>query len=55
MPEDVREPMRLQKYLARSGCGGRRRCEEFILDGHVCVNGDIVSELDTKVRSEEHI
>ena len=49
MPEDAFEPIRLQKYLARSGCGGRRRCEEFILEGRVCVNGVVVTELGTKV------
>lgn len=41
--------MRLQKYLARSGKGGRRRCEQMIADGRVCVNGAIITEMGTQV------
>ena len=44
--------MRLQKYLARSGCGGRRRCEAFIAEGRVSVNGAIVTEMGTQVDPE---
>ena len=31
--------MRLQKYLADSGAASRRKCEEYIKDGRVTVNG----------------
>ncbi len=41
--------VRLQKYLAECGLGSRRKCEEFIGTGLVKVNGDIVTELGTKV------
>ena len=44
-----KEPMRLQKYLARSGVASRRASEAIILDGRVCVNGVVVNELGTKV------
>ena len=40
---------RLQKYLANQGIGSRRKCEQYILDGRVKVNGVIVTELGTKV------
>ena len=37
-------PMRMQRYLARSGLGSRRKCEELIDDGRVTLNGKVVSE-----------
>ena len=39
---------RLQKYLANSGIASRRKCEEYILQGKVKVNGKIVKELGVK-------
>lgn len=44
------EEMRLQKYLARSGVASRRASETLVLEGHVSVNGTVVTELGTKVR-----
>ncbi len=44
-----REPMRLQKYLARSGVASRRACENLIVAGRVSVNGAVKTELGTKV------
>ena len=46
---------RLQKYLANNGIAARRKCEEFILDGRVKVNGRIVTELGTKVDPEKDV
>lgn len=40
---------RLQKFLARSGVGSRRRCEELIAAGLVRVNGRVVREMGFKV------
>ncbi len=40
---------RLQKILAHAGIASRRKCEELIVDKRVRVNGNIVSELGTKV------
>ncbi len=40
---------RLQKYLANCGVASRRKCEEYILQGKVSVNGKIVKELGTKI------
>ncbi len=44
---------RLQKYLANNGVGSRRKCEQYILDGRVMVNGIIIRELGTKINPDE--
>lgn len=46
---------RLQKYMARCGIASRRKCEEYILDGKVKVNGHTVSELGTKVTENDEV
>lgn len=43
---------RLQKYLANNGVAARRKCEEYILEGKVKVNGKVVTELGTKINPE---
>lgn len=40
---------RLQKYIADCGIASRRKAEELILKGLVKVNGEVVTELGTKV------
>ena len=42
--------MRLQKYLAACGVGSRRKCEEYIQQGRVSVNGETVTVLGTKIK-----
>lgn len=44
---------RLQKYLAESGVASRRKCEEYILQGKIKVNGQVVKELGTKVNADK--
>ena len=44
---------RLQKYLANCGVASRRKCEEYILEGKVKVNGEIVTGLGTKINAEK--
>lgn len=46
------EKIRLQKFLASNGVASRRKCEELIQQGKVKVNGEIVTELGTKVKPE---
>ncbi|MBU5669170.1 rRNA pseudouridine synthase [Peptoniphilus sp. MSJ-1] len=41
--------MRLQKFMAHAGAASRRKCEEFIKEGLVKVNDEVVTELGTKV------
>jgi len=47
------EEIRLQKYMANSGLASRRKCEEYILQGKVKVNGKVVTELGTKIIPEK--
>lgn len=42
-------PMRLQKFLARAGVASRRGSENLMSAGRVCVNGQVVTELGSKV------
>ncbi len=46
---DPNEPIRLNKYLANAGVCSRREADEFIQAGVVSVNGEVVTELGTKV------
>ena len=46
---------RLQKIIANSGYCSRRKAEELISKGQVYVNGEMVTELGTKVSGNEDI
>ena len=51
---DPNEPIRLNKFLANAGICSRREADAFIQAGVVKVNGEVVTELGTKVsRSDE--
>lgn len=41
--------MRLQKYLALSGVASRRNSEKLIAEGHVAVNGHVITEMGVQV------
>ena len=41
--------IRLQKYMALCGVSSRRAAEKMIAEGRVSVNGDVVTEMGTKV------
>ncbi len=47
--------IRLQLYMARSGAGSRRKCEEFIAEGRVRINGSTVTAQGSKVSEEDQI
>ena len=42
-------PMRLQRYLARAGAASRRGAENLMTAGRVRVNGEVVTQLGSKV------
>lgn len=46
---DPTVPVRLNKFLANAGICSRREADEFIQAGVVTVNGNVVTELGTKV------
>jgi 23S rRNA pseudouridine2605 synthase len=46
---------RLQKVIASSGITSRRKAEELITAGKVKVNGEVVTELGTKVNDKDRI
>ena len=46
------EEIRVQKFLAECGIASRRKCEEFITEGRVKVNG-VTVELGAKVNPEK--
>ena len=51
---DPNEPVRLNKFLANAGVCSRREADEFIQAGVVTVNGQVVTELGTKIlRTDE--
>jgi 23S rRNA pseudouridine2605 synthase/16S rRNA pseudouridine516 synthase len=47
--------VRLQKVMASAGVASRRVCEELIAEGRVEVNGQIVTELGTRVNPETDV
>ena len=51
---DPNEPVRLNKFLANAGVCSRREADEFIQAGVVTVNGQVITELGTKIlRTDE--
>ena len=52
---DPDEPIRLNKYLANAGVCSRREADEFIEAGVVKVNGEVVTELGTKVKRSDEV
>ena len=52
---DPEELIRLNKYLANAGICSRREADEFIQAGLVKVNGEVVTELGTKVKRADEV
>lgn len=53
--EDQNPTIRLQKYIADCGITSRRSAENYILEGRVQVNGEVVTVLGTKVDPENDV
>lgn len=47
--------MRLQKYLASCGVASRRAAEKLIAEGHVSVDGAVVTEMGTQVEDGQAV
>ena len=46
---------RLQKVISQAGIASRRKAEELIKDGKVKVNGEVITELGTKVSESDKV
>lgn len=47
--------MRINRYLAECGLASRRKCEEFVRNGEVTVNGSVVTDLSTQVEAGDEV
>ena len=53
--DDPNAPLRLNKFLANAGMCSRREADDFIQAGVVRVNGEVVTELGTKVQRTDTV
>ena len=53
--ESKDEEIRLQVYLAKSGVGSRRKCEEYISEGRVAVDGKLVFKQGEKIKISQSV
>ena len=47
--------IRLQRFLAATGLGSRRKCEEYIVAGRVSIDGQVVRDLGTRVEPSQEV
>ena len=47
--------MRINKYLASTGLGSRRKCEEFVISGRVTINGKVETNLAFDVSEKDKV
>lgn len=52
---DPNEEIRLNKYMANAGICSRREADEYIQQGLVKVNGEVVTELGTKITHQDTV
>lgn len=52
---DPMEPIRLNKFLSNAGVCSRREADEYIQKGVVTVNGEVVTELGTKITRQDKV
>ena len=53
--KEIKDSVRLNKYIANSGICSRREADEHIKAGLIKINGKVVTELGTKVSGSEEI
>jgi 23S rRNA pseudouridine2605 synthase len=49
------EPVRLNKYIANAGLCSRREADTLIQEGKISVNGNVVTEMGTKVKPGDKV
>ena len=47
--------MRINKYIAQSGFCSRRKADEYVLEGKVKVNGEVVTMLGFEIRKKDKV
>lgn len=47
--------MRINKFLASTGLASRRKCEEYVLEGRVTVNGKVITNLAFVVSEKDKV
>jgi 23S rRNA pseudouridine2605 synthase len=52
---DPNEPIRLNKFLSNAGVCSRREADDFIQKGAVKVNGQVITELGTKITRQDEV
>ena len=52
---DPNAPVRLNRYIAQAGVTSRRKADELIAAGRVRVNGEVVTELGTKIDPSDRV
>ena len=52
-PDALQGSIRLNRFIAQSGLCSRREADDFILAGVVTVNGQVVTELGTKITAND--
>lgn len=53
--EIMNKEQRLNKYLSLCGVGSRRKCDEYISQGLISVNGKVSREMGMKVSNEDEV
>ncbi len=54
-PFSADAPIRLNKYVANAGVCSRREADKLIADGEISVNGEVVTQLGTKVNLSDQV
>jgi len=54
-PDSNKDSMRLNRFVAHCGIAARRKCDEFIKDGLVKVNGKVIIEPGFRVKDSDKV